>query len=163
MNKNTFFILAFTLSLLLVIVSSSVYADCGNCSSCGGGKCGTEKVSTMKPQTVCPVMGGKIDKAQYLDHNGKRIYFQDAKCKMEFKKNPEKYMNKLKGVQLENAPKAQNLCPVMGQKINKQYYVDYNGKRVHFCCAACIQEFKKNPEKYMEKLKGVQLEAAPKK
>jgi YHS domain-containing protein len=49
----------------------------------------------LKPQTVCPVMGGEIDKAIFVDYNGKRIYFCCAGCPNEFKKNPEKYLKKL--------------------------------------------------------------------
>jgi YHS domain-containing protein len=29
----------------------------------------------------------------------------------------------------------------------------YNGKVIGFCCDDCIDEFKKNPEKYMAKIK----------
>ena len=163
MNKKVIFVFALTLSLLIIAVTYSAYADCGKCSSCDAHKGGTEKTAVMKAQTVCPVMGGKIDKTQYVDHKGKRIYFQDAKCKMAFQKNPDKYMAKLKGVQLENTPKAQTICPIMGEKINKKFYADYKGKRVYFCCSACVPEFKKNPEKYMQKLKGIELEAVPKK
>ena len=58
----------------------------------------------------------------------------------------------------------QDKCPVMGGTIDKNNYVDYQGKRIYFCCTACPDEFKKNPEKYMKKLKdqGVVLEDAPK-
>jgi YHS domain-containing protein len=57
----------------------------------------------------------------------------------------------------------QTKCPVLGGNINKQIYADYQGKRIYFCCQGCDQEFKKNPEKYMKKLKeqGVTLEPAP--
>jgi YHS domain-containing protein len=57
----------------------------------------------------------------------------------------------------------QTKCPVLGGNINKQIYVDYQGKRIYFCCQGCDQEFKKNPEKYMKKLKeqGVTLEPTP--
>ena len=48
--------------------------------------------------------------------------------------------------------KAQTTCPVMGGKINKKYYADYQGKRVYFCCPACIGTFKKDPAKYLKKL-----------
>ena len=55
-------------------------------------------------------------------------------------------------------------CPVMGGKINKDIYADYKGKRVYFCCPACIEPFNKDPEKYIKKLQeeGVVLEKAPK-
>lgn len=57
----------------------------------------------------------------------------------------------------------QSKCPVQGGPINKEVYVDYNGKRIYFCCDGCPQEFMKDPPKYMKKLEeqGVTLEAAP--
>ena len=50
--------------------------------------------------------------------------------------------------------KAQTTCPIMGGKINKEVYADHDGKRVYFCCAGCIEPFKKNPEKHIKKLEG---------
>jgi len=47
---------------------------------------------------------------------------------------------------------AQKLCPVMGNKIDPKIYVDYNGRRIYFCCAMCPPEFKKDPEKYIKKV-----------
>lgn len=66
----------------------------------------------------------------------------------------------------ENTPeksKPQTNCPVMGGKINKEVYTDYQGKRVYFCCTGCIPEFKKYPAKYIKKLEdeGVTLEKIP--
>ena len=59
--------------------------------------------------------------------------------------------------------KPQTLCPVMGGKIDKKVFVDYQGQRIYFCCPACDAEFKKDPEKYMKKLKeqGVTPEPSP--
>ncbi len=56
----------------------------------------------------------------------------------------------------------QKMCPVLGNPIDKSVYVDYQGKRIYFCCAGCIPEFKKNPDKYMEKLQGKKLPDSPK-
>jgi YHS domain-containing protein len=57
----------------------------------------------------------------------------------------------------------QTLCPVMGAPINREIYVDYQGRRIYFCCAACINLFQKNPEKYLEEMNkaGVTPEKAP--
>ncbi len=57
----------------------------------------------------------------------------------------------------------QTTCPVMGGKINKEVYADYEDKRVHFCCKGCIAEFQKDPAKYIKKLEdeGVSLEEVP--
>jgi membrane fusion protein, copper/silver efflux system len=47
----------------------------------------------------------------------------------------------------------QTTCPVMdGNKINKDIFTEYKGKKVYFCCPACVEEFKKDPEKYVSKL-----------
>ena len=58
---------------------------------------------------------------------------------------------------------AQTLCPVMGGKINKDVYADYEGKRVYFCCEGCVPEFQKDPAKYINKLEneGVKLQEVP--
>ncbi len=60
------------------------------------------------------------------------------------------------------AAKAQTTCPVMGGAINKDIYTDYQGKRIYFCCTACVPEFKQDPAKYLKKLEaeGVQLPSA---
>lgn len=57
----------------------------------------------------------------------------------------------------------QTVCPVFGGEINKDIYVDYKGKRIYFCCEGCDEEFKKNPEKYLEKMKaeGITPEKIP--
>ena len=59
--------------------------------------------------------------------------------------------------------KEQVNCPVMGGKINKELYADHDGKRVYFCCAMCPEPFKKDPAKYIEKMKkdGVEPAAVP--
>ena len=46
----------------------------------------------------------------------------------------------------------QTTCPVMGGKIDKQYYTEYKGKKVYFCCAQCKAKFEADPENYLAKL-----------
>lgn len=45
-------------------------------------------------------------------------------------------------------------CPVSGEKIDEKTKVtyEYKGKIYNFCCQDCVEEFKKDPEKYIEKL-----------
>ena len=50
--------------------------------------------------------------------------------------------------------KEQVNCPVLGGKIDKKVFIDYKGRRIYFCCAGCIEEFKKDPEKYLKILDG---------
>ncbi|TAN39094.1 MAG: hypothetical protein EPN23_00515 [Verrucomicrobia bacterium] len=58
-------------------------------------------------QTVCPVMGGKINTNLFVDAEGKRIYVCCPDCLPELKQNPAKYIRKLEqqGVKLDAAPK----------------------------------------------------------
>jgi YHS domain-containing protein len=60
-------------------------------------------------------------------------------------------------------PKPQTVCPVRGDTIDKNVYVDYQGKRIYFCCKGCDADFKKDPEKYLKKMQdeGVTLEPSP--
>ncbi len=46
-------------------------------------------------------------------------------------------------------------CPVSGEKIDEKNKVtyDYKGKIYSFCCQACVEEFKKDPDKYIEKMR----------
>ncbi len=46
----------------------------------------------------------------------------------------------------------QTTCPVMGGPINKTIFVEYQGKKVYFCCAACPERFTADPAKYVAKL-----------
>jgi|GEM_PF-1938531 len=58
---------------------------------------------------------------------------------------------------------AQAECPIMGGEIDKEVYVDHDGKRVYFCCPPCIKKFMRDPDLNIEKLEatGVVLEPAP--
>lgn len=47
----------------------------------------------------------------------------------------------------------QTTCPVMnGNPINKNVFVEYQGKKVYFCCPECKAKFNADPEKYLDKL-----------
>ena len=137
-----------TLFLFILILSLSAFIFAEN--------------TDLKPQTVCPVMGGKIDKNVHVDYQGQRIYFCCPSCKETFLKEPEKYMNNLSDnrILLESV---QKFCPVMTENelacfIDKNNYTDYKGRRVYFCYADCKKSFLKEPEKYLEYLSDESLE-----
>lgn len=67
---------------------------------------GPALAAAPKPQTLCPVLGGNVNKQVYADYQGKRIYFCCSGCDAEFKKDPGKYMKKLEaeGITLEKCP-----------------------------------------------------------
>ena len=51
------------------------------------------------------------------------------------------------------------ICPVLHEKASKDYPYTYKGKTYYFCCPMCVDEFKKDPEKYISKIKEINLEA----
>jgi len=128
---------------------------------------GTTTAATPRPQTTCPVMGGEIDKTQYVDYQGKRIYICCGGCRAEIAKDPAKYIAKIEaaGQSVEvlpvstSAPETgiakkhpQTICPVLGNPIDKKLFVDYRGKRIYVCCEMCIPRVKANPAKYLKKI-----------
>jgi len=57
--------------------------------------------------------------------------------------------------------KKQTMCPVKGKKVSSSSkVVEHEGFKIYVCCNGCVKSFKKNPKKYMAKLKkaGVKLE-----
>jgi YHS domain-containing protein len=56
------------------------------------------------------------------------------------------------------------ICPVSGEKIDEKLKAvyEYEGKIYNFCCQMCIDEFKKDPEKYIKKVEEeLQQESLP--
>ena len=53
------------------------------------------------------------------------------------------------------APNKGDICPVSGEEIDPKSKItyEYKGKVYRFCCASCIADFKKDPEKYIRKMK----------
>jgi YHS domain-containing protein len=53
------------------------------------------------------------------------------------------------------ASKTEKTCPVTGEKIPRDSKITYayKGKVYKFCCGDCIEKFKKDPEKYIGKVK----------
>jgi YHS domain-containing protein len=73
-------------------------------------------------------------------------------CEKELRKDPDKYFKKAaeEGVLFENV---QTFCPVTGKKLEKkEFFVDYEGRRVYFCSEGCIKDFTKTPDKFLTKL-----------
>ncbi len=51
------------------------------------------------------------------------------------------------------------ICPVMKGKTSPDYSYEYQGKMYYFCCPGCIDAFKKDPRKYVSKIKEIAVTA----
>ena len=110
-------------------------------------------------------MGGEIDTNVYRDVDGKRVYFCCPSCFEKFDQDPQTHIKRLEseGIEFAKAPIPQTLCPIMEEEIDPKVFLDWEGKRVYFCCAPCIKKFKKDPDNYLKTMaeKGVTLEDIP--
>jgi YHS domain-containing protein len=112
----------------------------------------TEAPKELKNQTLCPVMGGKIDSTAYTDIQGQRVYHCCPGCSKQLKADPDKYFKKAaaESVLFENI---QTTCPVGGEELkDKSVYTDYEGRRIAFCCEGCSGAFLKDPQTYLKKM-----------
>jgi YHS domain-containing protein len=52
-------------------------------------------------------------------------------------------------------PYSPTTCPVSGEKLGEMgapVSIDYQGKKLSFCCDSCIAKFQKDPAKYLSKI-----------
>lgn len=70
----------------------------------------------------------------------------------------EKSVEAIKAVDVGN-----KICPVSGEKIDEKMksIYEYEGKIYNFCCSMCIEDFKKDPQKYIQKVEE-ELKSPPK-
>ena len=60
------------------------------------------------------------------------------------------------GPYVASALSPQTICPVMGNPIrSKNLFVDYNGKRIYFCCGPCPSRFMRYPDAYLKRLASI--------
>lgn len=126
---------------LVVVLAAAIFAQ----SKAAG------NAPAKVPQTLCPIMGEKINRSVYADYQGKRVYFCCKNCIDEFGKAPADTARQMegKGIILDAA---QVVCPVTGGKINREIYVDYGGRRIYFSSKDCLVKFNRAPAQYAKKL-----------
>ena len=141
-----------------------------------------KKKEAPKPiNKICPVEGGEVDSKVTLDHKGKLIGFCCAGCDGEFKKDPAKYMaivdkelkateakekeakdkDKKKGDEKKEV-KLNTKCPVTDDEADPKLTTEYKGRTIAFCCEGCVDDFKKDPKKFVAKLEKQDKEAKDK-
>lgn len=97
----------------------------------------TTAETTVKKQTVCPVMGGAIDRSIYADANGKRVYFCCNGCPSAFKKDPAKYIAIMEkqGITLDKAPAGDQAKDQKTAAVeNPAQGMDHSSKTEGGCC-----------------------------
>ncbi len=112
----------------------------------------TEEIpKEFKQQTLCPVMGGKIDSTVYTDIQGQRVYHCCPMCSKKLKADPDQYFKKAaeEGILFENI---QTVCPISGEAIDQSVSSYYEGRQIFFCCKNCRGTFAQDPVSYLSKM-----------
>ncbi len=62
--------------------------------------------------------------------------------------------SKATGTHQAVAADSETLCPVSGEPVSKDSKITYTykGTVYRFCCTDCLEEFKKDPEKYIKQM-----------
>jgi len=161
--KKTFTLL--TLGLLLLGTSAFADDPPANDMKMSGEHMMSNDQTMMQndayPIDYCIVSGEKLggmgDPVKF-DYEGREIEFCCGNCIATFKKDPEKYLNKLDAaiIEKQSATYPLSTCVVSGEKLGsdmgKPVDMVYNNELVRFCCNGCVKDFKKDPDKYMKKI-----------
>ncbi|MDP8244733.1 MAG: hypothetical protein P9L94_11670 [Candidatus Hinthialibacter antarcticus] len=110
--------------------------------------------------TTCPVTGqalGSMGKPVVYNHDGREIRFCCSGCVEQFKKEPQKFIDKVDKAMIKDQLPHYPLetCLVTKQKLTamgKAVDLIYKNRLVRFCCSNCVTEFTKNPEPILNQL-----------
>ena len=127
MRKIAFSLIA--VAMLAGLVSASTGSD------------GTEKKNVTNK--MCPVSGGPVSEKYRAEYKGQYVYVCCEGCLTEFNKSPETYVAKLSKEDQE-AIKANELCPITKEPVDKNLSVEFEGRKVYFCCDHCVEAYKKD-------------------
>lgn len=110
------------------------------------------KTSTWPPlyQEKCPVTGKPVDLKYHLVYKGEILFFSSRECIATFKAGPRKYLTALYG---ELYPQRYQVkCPVTGGAVDPKVFVEYEGRRIYYCCPGCDRKLKADPDRYLSNL-----------
>jgi len=68
-----------------------------------------------------------------------------------FKKNPTPYLAKIEDAYKNAKPCPYSVCPVMGDALDNDAYIFvYEGRQFKLCCDSCLEDFQKDPDKFVK-------------
>jgi YHS domain-containing protein len=104
---------------------------------------------------VCPVSGEEVSNEFSVEHDGIIYFFSSTEASAQFEKAPDKYLKKLPN-EGTIADMLNEVCPVSGQAAQKDYYVVFNGTKVHTKCGGTMRIFANKAEYYLARAKRIE-------
>jgi YHS domain-containing protein len=119
----------FILMMLAGAVAASISSD------------GAEKKAVTNK--VCPVSGGPVVEKYRTEYKGQYVYVCCEGCVTAFNKDPESFVAKMTKEEQE-AIKTNTVCPISGEPVVMAKSVEFEGRKVYFCCDHCVDKYKKD-------------------
>lgn len=85
----------------------------------------------------CVVTGEPVNQSVSADYKDGKIYFCCPSCIPTFKKDTAKYATKANHQLVLTGQAKQTSCPISGEPISMDKFVEVNGAKVYFCCDKC--------------------------
>ncbi|HKP86479.1 MAG TPA: hypothetical protein VJZ26_10300 [Blastocatellia bacterium] len=92
---------------------------------------------------LCPVSGGPVVEKYRTEYKGQYVYLCCEGCVKEFNSNAEAFVAKMSKEEQE-AIKPNTTCPVSGEPVDMKKSVEFEGRKVYFCCDHCVDKYKKD-------------------
>ena len=92
---------------------------------------------------LCPVSGGPVVEKYRTEYKGQYVYLCCEGCVSEFNKNAEAIVAKMSKEEQELI-KTNTACPVSGEPVDQKKFVEFEGRKVYFCCDHCVDKYKKD-------------------
>lgn len=101
----------------------------------------------------CPVGGQPINLAVSTTTSDGPVFFCCQPCIKKFEADGKKYVEKVADQRkaLAAFPRTQVTCPVSGEPVKGDVFLEEKGRKAYFCCNNCRAKYEKEPAKYAVK------------
>lgn len=109
-----------------------------------------DKVVDLK-NPRCPIRGEPAKADVAVVFQGRKVHFCCPGCDESFNKEPNKRLALLTIEGLKDA--GNKNCPIMsGEKVVPDSFLVYRKDLINLCCPECVEDFSKDPAKYLKEL-----------
>lgn len=123
-----------TQAILLVVMLAGVVAASVSAE-------GSEKKNVTNK--ICPVSGGPVSEKYRTEYKGQYVYVCCEGCLTGFNKTPDDFVAKMSKEERDLIAVNQT-CPITAEPIDKATSLEFEGRKVYFCCDNCVGKYKKD-------------------
>ena len=92
---------------------------------------------------LCPVSGGPVSEKYRAEYKGQFVYMCCEGCLTGFNKNPEEFVAKMSKEERDLIAINES-CPISNEHVDMAKSVEFEGRKVYFCCDGCVSKYKKD-------------------